>query len=69
MTDILSMLLNACVVDIDGSRIATVEGVSFSGGKMVVTIDLDEDEDEEDDDDPESIIPEDGFNKIIAIAK
>ena len=67
MSDILSLLAHAVVVDEWGDEIAPVFGFSIAAGKMIITIDLEEGE-EEDDDDPESVVPEDGFNKIVAIS-
>ncbi len=51
--ELLSMIMHARVQDLEGTEIAGVTAVTFSGGKMILTVDILTDLDEFEDDDPD----------------
>ncbi len=51
--EMLSMIMNAKVQDLEGTEIAGVTAVTFSGGKMILTVDILTELDEFEDDDPD----------------
>lgn len=71
--DMLSMLMNARVMNLDGDEVGEVIGVHFAMGKMSITTDIESSEDEDPDGEKEDIPEDDAskmeFPKIVAMGK